>query len=69
MKGDNTFFLYKDEGCWFSGMTDRWSYTGGLGQLPSDVDQLVLQRLFLELQLLHGQRLVVVQLHLLVSGH
>ncbi len=45
------------------------SYTGSLGKLPSDVDELVLQGFLFETQLFHGQRLVMVQLHLLMSCH
>lgn len=42
------------------------TYTGGLGEFPSDVDQLVLQSVLFVVQLFNGQRRVMIQLHLLM---
>lgn len=62
------FFFMTDQilGSW---VCHAVTYTGGLGELPSDVDELVLQGFLFEVQLFHGQRLVMIQLHLLMSCH
>jgi len=60
---------YGDMKPWCVSDAATGSYTRGLGQLPADVDQLVLQSFLSEAQLLHGQRLVLVPVHLLVSQH
>lgn len=50
-------------------LTEMYTYTRGLRKLPPDVDELVLQGFLFELQLSHSQRLVMVQLHLLMCCH
>lgn len=50
-------------------MTAALTYTGGLGEFSSQVDELVLPSLFFELELLHNYWLVVVELHLLMNRH
>lgn len=45
------------------------SYTRGLGELSSDVDQLVLQSVLFQPQFVQSQRLGVEQLQLLMSDH
>lgn len=62
------FFLMTDQflGSW---VYYAVTYTGGLGELPSDVDELVLKGFLFEVKLFHGQRLVMIQLHLLMSCH
>lgn len=50
-------------------MTAPLTYTGGLGEFSSQVDELVLPSLFFELELLHNYWLVVVELHLLMNRH